>query len=67
MIAEFANGYSLEVGHYPQHKKPLLVLRYQTDYMAHAVFKDEDSAEEFMAFMKAIWGKNSDESFLEEQ
>lgn len=67
MIAEFANGYSLEVGRYPQRKKPLLVLTYQNKYKAHAVFKDEDSAEEFMAFMKAIWGKYSDESFLEEQ
>lgn len=67
MIAEFANGYSLEVGHYPQHKKPLLVLRYQTDYMAHAVFKDEESAEEFMEFMKALWGKYSDDYFMEEE
>ena len=57
MIAEFANGYSLEVNRYPQRKKPVLVLRHRNEYVAHAVFRDDGSAEEFVAFMRATWGR----------
>ena len=56
-MAEFANGYVLETMHLPDRKKPILRLSRDGEYRGHAVFKDDDSCVEFMAFMETIWGK----------
>lgn len=55
MEAEFANGYSLSIGHFPGRKKPIIRLGKNGLYVAHAVFKDEKSAESFTEFFMELW------------
>lgn len=56
MIAEFPNGWTLEIEHYPDRKKPLMVIRLDGAYEGHAVFKDEESAEALKALFTETWG-----------
>ena len=56
MEAEFGNGYRLELAHYPDRKKPVMVLSDGDGYVAHAVFKDDSSMESFAEFFKSLWG-----------
>jgi len=53
--AEFANGYDLSIGHFPGRKKPIIRLGKNGSYVAHAVFKDEESAESFTKFFMELW------------
>lgn len=55
MEAEFPNGYKLTIEHYPDRKKPIIVLHKDGEYLGHAVFKDEESRESFIAFFKWLW------------
>ena len=50
MLLEFWNGYSLAFEHFPGRKKPVAVLSRDGEYMGHAVFKDEESLDEFKRF-----------------
>ena len=51
MMAMFSNGYVVEVMHLPDRKKPVLRLSRHGEYLGHAVFKDEDSCDEFVKFV----------------
>lgn len=51
MRAEFFNGYAVEIMHLPDRKKPVLRLSRYGEYLGHAVFKDEDSCDEFVKFV----------------
>ena len=55
MEAEFANGYDLIITHLPDRKKPIIRLGKNGSYVAHAVFKDEKSAESFTEFFMELW------------
>lgn len=56
MEVVFANGYRLELTHLPNRKRPVMVLSDEGGYLAHAVFGDDSSMEEFVAFFRSIWG-----------
>ena len=53
--AEFANGYDLIITHLPGRKKPIIRLGKNGLYIAHAVFKDDESAESFTEFFMELW------------
>ena len=55
MVAEFANGYVLSIGHLPDRKKPIIRLGKNGSYVAHAVLKDDESAESFTEFFMELW------------
>ena len=50
-----ADGSWSRSSHFPDRKKPIIRLGKNGSYVAHAVFKDEESAESFTEFFMELW------------